>query len=91
MITDSDATMILMLTAANAPTERVAGLALCADDYLSKPFHSPISSSLSARARRSRLLSAAPSARRESSVTKSRGRQAATDDNSISTEITRIR
>jgi DNA-binding response OmpR family regulator len=46
MITDSDdPAMILMLTAANAPTERVAGLAFGADDYLSKPFHSPSSSS----------------------------------------------
>jgi len=36
-----------MLTAANAPTECVAGLALGADDYLSKPFHSPSSSSVS--------------------------------------------
>jgi DNA-binding response OmpR family regulator len=33
--------MILMLTAADAPTERVAGLRLGADDYLSKPFHFP--------------------------------------------------
>jgi hypothetical protein len=41
--------MILMLTAANAPTGRVAGLAFSADDYLSKPFHSPSSSSVSAR------------------------------------------
>jgi DNA-binding response OmpR family regulator len=48
MITDDDdPAMILMLTAANAPTERVAGLALGADDYLSKPFHSPSSSSVS--------------------------------------------
>jgi DNA-binding response OmpR family regulator len=30
-----------MLTSANAPTECVAGLALSADDYLSKPFHFP--------------------------------------------------
>ena len=33
--------MILMLTAAGAPDERVAGLALGADDYLPKPFHFP--------------------------------------------------
>ena len=33
--------MILMLTAAGSPTERVAGLALGADDYLPKPFHFP--------------------------------------------------
>jgi DNA-binding response OmpR family regulator len=31
--------MILMLTAAGAARERVAGLALGADDYLPKPFH----------------------------------------------------
>jgi DNA-binding response OmpR family regulator len=42
MITDSDdPAMILMLTAADAPTERVAGLRLGADDYLPKPFHFP--------------------------------------------------
>jgi DNA-binding response OmpR family regulator len=33
--------MILMLTAAGAPDERVTGLALGADDYLPKPFHFP--------------------------------------------------
>jgi DNA-binding response OmpR family regulator len=33
--------MILMLTAAGAPAERVEGLALGADDYLAKPFHFP--------------------------------------------------
>jgi DNA-binding response OmpR family regulator len=36
-----DAPMVLMLTAAGAPDERVAGLALGADDYLPKPFHFP--------------------------------------------------
>ncbi len=42
MITDSqDPAMILMLTAAGSPTERVTGLALGADDYLPKPFHFP--------------------------------------------------
>jgi DNA-binding response OmpR family regulator len=42
MITDSDdPAMILMLTAADAPTERVTGLRLGADDYLPKPFHFP--------------------------------------------------
>jgi CheY-like chemotaxis protein len=69
MITDDDPAMILILTAANAPTERVAGLALGADDYLSKPFHSPSSSSWSARSPAvSPLASAAPCARRESSL-----------------------
>jgi len=42
MIAESDApAMVLMLTAAGAPDERVAGLALGADDYLPKPFHFP--------------------------------------------------
>jgi DNA-binding response OmpR family regulator len=33
--------MILMLTAAGGPDDRVSGLALGADDYLPKPFHFP--------------------------------------------------
>jgi len=37
----ADPAMILMLTAAGAPSDRVAGLALGADDYLPKPFHFP--------------------------------------------------
>jgi DNA-binding response OmpR family regulator len=42
MITELDEpAMILMLTAAGAPDERVSGLALGADDYLPKPFHFP--------------------------------------------------
>jgi DNA-binding response OmpR family regulator len=36
-----DAPMVLMLTAADAPGERVAGFAIGADDYLPKPFHFP--------------------------------------------------
>jgi DNA-binding response OmpR family regulator len=31
--------MVLMLTASGAPSQRVSGLSLGADDYLSKPFH----------------------------------------------------
>jgi DNA-binding response OmpR family regulator len=34
-------TMVLMLTAAAEAADRVAGLALGADDYLAKPFHFP--------------------------------------------------
>jgi DNA-binding response OmpR family regulator len=42
MIAKSDEpAMILMLTAASAPDERVSGLKLGADDYLPKPFHFP--------------------------------------------------
>ena len=42
MITDGDdPAMILMLTAADSPGDRVAGLGIGADDYLSKPFHFP--------------------------------------------------
>ena len=33
--------MVLMLTAADTPTDRVSGLSLGADDYLTKPFHFP--------------------------------------------------
>jgi DNA-binding response OmpR family regulator len=42
MITESDdPAMVLMLTAADAPADRVSGLGLGADDYLPKPFHLP--------------------------------------------------
>jgi DNA-binding response OmpR family regulator len=42
MIAESvDSAMVLMLTAAGAPGERVSGLRLGADDYLAKPFHFP--------------------------------------------------
>lgn len=42
MITDrNDRAMVLMLTAADAPGDRVAGLGMGADDYLGKPFHFP--------------------------------------------------
>ncbi|MFI7007630.1 response regulator transcription factor [Streptomyces sp. NPDC050145] len=42
MITErDDRVMVLMLTAADTPGDRVSGLTLGADDYLAKPFHFP--------------------------------------------------
>ncbi|MFD0352370.1 response regulator transcription factor [Streptomyces sp. NPDC127110] len=42
MITERDErAMVLMLTAAGEPGDRVSGLTLGADDYLAKPFHFP--------------------------------------------------
>jgi len=42
MITERDErVMVLMLTAAGSPADRVSGLGLGADDYLGKPFHFP--------------------------------------------------
>jgi DNA-binding response OmpR family regulator len=42
MITERpDRPMVLMLTAASTPGDRVSGLTLGADDYLAKPFHFP--------------------------------------------------
>ncbi|RKE20073.1 response regulator transcription factor [Streptomyces sp. TLI_171] len=42
MITErEDRPMVLMLTAADTPADRVTGLGLGADDYLVKPFHFP--------------------------------------------------
>ncbi|MBP2706244.1 response regulator transcription factor [Microbispora sp. RL4-1S] len=42
MITErADRPMVLMLTAAGAPGDRVSGLTLGSDDYLAKPFHFP--------------------------------------------------
>ena len=42
MITGRDnRVMVLMLTAADSPGDRVSGLGLGADDYLAKPFHFP--------------------------------------------------
>jgi DNA-binding response OmpR family regulator len=42
LITERDRpAMVLMLTAAGAPGDRVTGLSLGADDYLAKPFHFP--------------------------------------------------
>jgi DNA-binding response OmpR family regulator len=42
MITERDQrAMVLMLTAAGAPDDKVSGLRLGADDYLAKPFHFP--------------------------------------------------
>jgi DNA-binding response OmpR family regulator len=42
MITErANRPMVLMLTAADSPGDRVSGLTLGADDYLAKPFHFP--------------------------------------------------
>lgn len=42
IITDHEnPAMVLMLTASDTPAQRVSGLRLGADDYLSKPFHFP--------------------------------------------------
>jgi DNA-binding response OmpR family regulator len=42
MVSESEnSAMILMLTAADSPGDRVGGLSLGADDYLPKPFHFP--------------------------------------------------
>jgi DNA-binding response OmpR family regulator len=42
MITErDDRAMVLMLTAAGSPGDRVSGLTIGADDYLAKPFHFP--------------------------------------------------
>ncbi len=41
IISSDEPAMILMLTAAASPNDRVTGLALGADDYLPKPFHFP--------------------------------------------------
>ncbi len=38
---DNNRVMVLMLTAAGSPGDRVSGLCLGADDYLAKPFHFP--------------------------------------------------
>jgi DNA-binding response OmpR family regulator len=38
LISDDEGPMVLMLTAADAPVDRVAGLRVGADDYLTKPF-----------------------------------------------------
>lgn len=41
IIERDDRPMVLMLTAAGTPGDRVSGLSLGADDYLAKPFHFP--------------------------------------------------
>jgi DNA-binding response OmpR family regulator len=41
IVEHDDRVMILMLTAAGSPGDRVSGLSLGADDYLAKPFHFP--------------------------------------------------
>jgi CheY-like chemotaxis protein len=73
MITQSqDPAMILMLTAAGSPVERVAGLALGADDYLPKPFHFPeLVLRIRALARRNPPLKTEPSRPQASNSTHS--------------------
>lgn len=41
IVARDDRVMVVMLTAAAAPGDRVGGLVLGADDYLAKPFHFP--------------------------------------------------
>lgn len=41
IIDSQQVSMVLMLTAADSPADRVSGLGLGADDYLPKPFHFP--------------------------------------------------
>ncbi len=41
LVDDNQRVMVLMLTASAAPGDRVSGLSLGADDYLTKPFHFP--------------------------------------------------
>ena len=68
IITRSEnAAMILMLTAAGAPGDRVSGLALGADDYLPKPFHFP-ELVLRIRALARRKPTAQPRARRAAGI-----------------------
>jgi len=62
-----DRVMILMLTAADAPIDRVSGLTLGADDYLTKPFHFP-ELVLRIRALARRRPSAAPATLRAAGI-----------------------
>jgi len=68
-VVESDsATRVLMLTAADAVTDRVAGLRLGADDYLTKPFAFPeLAARVQALGRRSRP--AAPPLLRRAGIT----------------------
>jgi DNA-binding response OmpR family regulator len=71
-----DGARILMLTAAGAPGDRVAGLDLGADDYLAKPFHFP---ELVARVRAlARRAPAAPPVLRRGELELDRSRRRAT-------------
>jgi DNA-binding response OmpR family regulator len=86
MVTErADRPMVLMLTAASAPGDRVSGLTLGADDYLAKPFHFPeLVLRIRALARRSRTAARGRYARPGSSWIRYAGPPHATGGCSIS-------
>jgi DNA-binding response OmpR family regulator len=75
----ADRPMILMLTAAGTPGDRVTGLTLGADDYLAKPFHFP-ELVLRIRALARRRPSARPSILRVAGLELDPARRTATRD-----------
>jgi DNA-binding response OmpR family regulator len=80
MITEGEnPAMVLMLTAASSPGDRVAGLGLGADDYLAKPFHFP-ELVLRVRALARRQPTASPRVLRASGVELDPMRHSATRD-----------
>jgi DNA-binding response OmpR family regulator len=80
MITErADRPMVLMLTAAGEPGDRVTGLTLGADDYLAKPFHFP-ELVLRIRALARRRPSARPRTLRAASLELDPARRTATRD-----------
>lgn len=83
MITErDDRAMVLMLTAAGAPGDRVSGLTLGADDYLAKPFHFPeLILRIRSLARRRRPPGPARCAPRVSNSTRCAGPPSATAGN----------
>jgi DNA-binding response OmpR family regulator len=80
MITErDDRAMVLMLTAAGSPGDRVTGLTLGADDYLTKPFHFP-ELVLRVRALARRRPSACPGTLRAAGLELNPARRTATRD-----------